>query len=189
MAIRAVHDDAVNELGVGVAVRECAVVTADHVVRNADSVEVGPDATPAAVSHGDPRTDLAILAVPAPTATLPVTTTDEAGLGGTRAWVVAAGDAVPRPIHIDSVITLRQRRLPSADVVERRAIVLRGGGIGPGDSGAAVVNGAGELVGVVTLADRAGDVAYAVAPSEITAVLADAGHRDHEEQGCGDDDS
>lgn len=193
VAVRAVNVDTVNDLGVGVRVGRCTVVTADHVVRDAATVEVGAGIgdrwTPAVVIDGDPRVDLALLAVPTGAMPLLLTAADDAILAGSRAWMITSGDTAPRPIRIESVVTLRQRRLPSDVVAERRAVVLRGGEVGPGDSGSAVVNDAGELVGVVTLADRGDDVAYAVAPSEIAAFLTATRHATREAGGCGDDDS
>lgn len=152
------------------------VVTNAHVVAGTGSTEVlRPDGRtlPATVVTFDPARDLAVLAVP--------------GLGQPSlpigAAVVGESGAVyghPRgrvALEVSPARVLRKLTVDAGDIYDRpsvpRQILLLGAELEPGDSGAAVVNGAGQVVGVAfAVSNLRRGIAFAVAAEEIAPVLA-----------------
>jgi hypothetical protein len=131
------------------------------------------DGEPAAVVHVDAEADLAVLAV-APFA---------GGVDATGGVDVAgadAGDDVtirtadgPRAAVVERVVTLQVRDVSAGTTSRRSSLVLRGA-VPSGTSGAPVLDGAGALVGIVTLVDRDDALTYATGTDGIARALDDA---------------
>lgn len=152
------------------------IVTNAHVVAGATGIEVlRPDGRtlPATVVTFDPARDLAVLAVP--------------GLGqpslGFASAVVGESDAVygyPRgrtTVEVSPAQVLRRATVDAGDIYDRpstpRQILVLGADLEPGDSGAALVNSAGKVVGVAfAVSNLRRGTAFAVASEELAPVLA-----------------
>ena len=152
------------------------IVTNAHVVAGTTTTAVlRPDgrSLPATVVTFDPVRDLAVLSVP--------------GLGqpslpiGTA--VVGETDAVyghplgQAPLEISPARVLRRVTTDVGDIYDRpampRQILVLGAELEPGDSGAALVNSAGSVVGVAfAVSNLRRGVAFAVASEELAPVLA-----------------
>ena len=150
--------------GVGVVLGDGVVVTAAHVVEGPrrDVTVDGADATVVAV---DPRTDLAVLRA------------DVAGIGRRSpprpVGVAARRDAGRRhrrdrrsaPGRSSSTTPRTRRRY------EREVHTIRPD-VPDGTSGAPLVDEAGDVAGIVVLANRSDGTSYAVTAAEVRAVLA-----------------
>jgi S1-C subfamily serine protease len=144
-------------LGVGTALADGVALTAAHVVDD-DLRRLEVDGRAARVVASSPTTDLALVA-------------DETSSDGTidaaLRWFDTIEDAAPAPIEASSAVTivaadgllpttvervvnLRVDDVSDGVVHERRALVLAAE-VRPGDSGSPVVDGAGDVVGVVVL--------------------------------------
>jgi S1-C subfamily serine protease len=152
------------------------IVTNAHVVAGTTSAEVlRPDGRtlPATVVTFDPVRDLAVLSVP--------------GLGqpslGLGSAVVGETDGVyghPRgrpAVEISPAQVLRRATVDAGDIYDRpstpRQILVLGADLEPGDSGAALVNSAGKVVGVAfAVSNLRRGTAFAVASEELAPVLA-----------------
>jgi len=163
-------------VGSGWTAAEDLVVTNAHVVAGADTVTVRrPDGQvrDARVVRFDPDRDLAVLQVPdlgqAPLAIGPVVDDgDGASIG------YPGGQDAPR---VAAVSVRGQRTTSGRDIyrqrVAEREVVFLAAELRQGDSGSPVIDSNGDVVGIVFAIspDRA-TTAYALAPSELDAVLA-----------------
>ena len=152
------------------------IVTNAHVVAGTSRTEVlRPDGRtlPATVTAFDPVRDLAVLSVP--------------GLGqpslGVGSAVVGETDAVfghpfgQVPIEVSPARVLRRVTTDIGDIYDRpatpRQILVLNSQIDPGDSGAPLVNSAGQVVGVAfAVSNLRPTTAFAVAAEELAPVLA-----------------
>jgi S1-C subfamily serine protease len=152
------------------------IVTNAHVVAGTSSTSVlRPDGRtlPAQVQVFDPARDFAVLAVPG---------LNEPALGLASA-VPGESDAVfghpfgQAPVALSPAVVLRRVNIDLGDIYDRpaapRQILVLASQLDPGDSGGALVNGAGKVVGVAfaTSSIRRG-TAFAVASEELGPVLA-----------------
>lgn len=155
------------------------IVTATHVVDGADEVVVTLDDKrqfDGKVIGKDPATDIALLKIDA--SDLPYLkfgNSDDLRLGQ---WVIAIGN----PFELRSTITAgivsaKGRSLPSYDgEFKIEAFIQTDAAVNPGNSGGALVNAKGELVGINTaIATRTGSYSgYSFAvPSSITRKIVD----------------
>jgi S1-C subfamily serine protease len=152
------------------------IVTNAHVVAGTTTTSVlRPDGRtlPAQVQVFDPARDLAVLAVPG---------LNEPALGLAPA-VPGERDAVfghpfgQAPVALSPAVVVRRVTTDIGDIYDRpaapRQILVLAAALDPGDSGGALVNGAGKVVGVAfaTSSIRRG-TAFAVASEELGPVLA-----------------
>ena len=166
--------------GSGFVIAPDTVITDAHVIageRDATVIRDDGRRFPAEVVAFDPARDLAVLVVggfdrPAlvlgPDATRVGTTGGVFGHPGGEPLRIA-------PFEISRTLDARGLDIYGSTATTRRVLEL-GAGLRPGDSGSALVDGGGRVVGVAfaVARDRA-DVAYALDPSEVRAVLAAAG--------------
>jgi len=160
--------------GTGFAAAPNLVVTNAHVVAGEDATEVErSDGTRlgATVVVFDPNRDLAVLAVPGLDRTpLPIGETDEGGTGGVFGHP-GGGDLRIAPFEVGDVVNARGFDIYDAARTERQVLIIASG-LRPGDSGSALVNDAGEVVGVAfAIAPDDAGVAYALTTRELGAAL------------------
>ena len=168
--------------GSGVIVGEDGmIVTNHHVVEGAREIWVNTSdgtAYPARLVGSDPSTDLAVLDIDTEVAlpTMPFGNSDEVRIGE---WVLAVGN----PLNLTSTVTAgivsakgRNIRLlesdASKDIFPVESFLQTDAAVNPGNSGGALVNLRGELIGINTaIASRTGSYAgYSFAiPSSIVA--------------------
>ncbi len=159
------------------------IITNNHVVEGADKIRVslndnrGYDAT---VVGRDPSTDIALLKIEAKgLATLGYGNSDDLKVGQ---WVLAVGN----PMNLTSTVTAgivsaKARNInllqydPSKDIFPIESFIQTDAAVNPGNSGGALVNASGELVGINTaIASQTGQYAgYSFAvPSSIVKKVA-----------------
>lgn len=159
------------------------IITNNHVVERADKIRVslndnrGYDAT---VIGRDPSTDIALLKIEANgLATLSYGNSDDLKVGQ---WVLAVGN----PMNLTSTVTAgivsaKARNInllqydPSKDIFPIESFIQTDAAVNPGNSGGALVNASGELVGINTaIASQTGQYAgYSFAvPSSIVKKVA-----------------
>jgi S1-C subfamily serine protease len=157
-------------------------IDADHLVTNAHVVAGGRELIvrttdgrrlDADVVVFDKDRDLALLAVPGHGLPTLAVARAEVGLEGVVIGY-PGGQEQPRvaPVRVERWVTGVGRDVYGRDTTER-SLVFLAAELRTGDSGAAVVNPAGDVIGVVFAVspDRA-DVAYALATDELEALLA-----------------
>jgi len=157
-------------------------VDADHLVTNAHVVAGGRELLvrttdgrrlPADVVVFDKDRDLALLSVPGHG--LPTLTISRAEVGVEGVVIgYPGGQDEPRiaPVRVDRRVTGVGRDVYGRDATERSLLFLAAE-LRTGDSGAAVVDPAGDVVGVVfAVSPDRPDVAYALATDELEALLA-----------------
>jgi S1-C subfamily serine protease len=151
------------------------VVTNAHVVAGEDDTTVFPESggdEAATVVAFDPERDLAVLSAPGldPPA-LPMADPDV----GTKGAVL--GHPGGGPLEVSPFAVREEVRASGRDLYDERdtlrSVLVLASRLAPGDSGAPLVDPAGEVVGVAfaIAPDREG-TAYALDPSEVRAVLA-----------------
>jgi S1-C subfamily serine protease len=163
------------------------VVTNNHVIAGATSIRVsipGHSGTYSAhVVGADPPDDIALLQVDGVSGLPTVTLADSSGLTvGQR--VVAIGNALGRggpPTVTEGVIVALHRSITAQNgigVPERlRDLIQSNAPISPGDSGGALVNSAGQVVGMITAASTGGrtettsNEGYAISTNAAVSVL------------------
>jgi len=172
-----VEGEACNRIqdGTGFVVAEGLVVTNAHVVAGESETQLERDdgtRVPAQVVLFDPDRDLALLRAPRlDRPALPVTGSAVGDSGG------VFGHPGGAPLRVAPFQTARQLNATGRDIygqalTMRRVLELRAS-LRPGDSGSALVNPGGEVVGVAfAIAPDQPDVAYALDTSELSAVLA-----------------
>jgi S1-C subfamily serine protease len=143
----------------GIVVAPGAVLTVAHVVRGATGVTV--DGAPGAVVAIDPRIDAALVRVRTTSGTVE------------PAPSAAPGPAVldGQPVTVERTVTADVEE-PHDDTTYRRAALVLSGHVERGQSGSAVLDPSGRLLGMVFAASRdASDVAYAVDVDELRAFV------------------
>lgn len=162
------------------------VIEVDTVVTNAHVVAGERDATvirddgrrfPAKVVAFDPGLDLAVLFVAGfdrPALELGPDSTRVGASGGVFGH--PGGEPLRiAPFEISRTLDAKGLDIYGSTPTTRRVLEL-GAGLRPGDSGSALVDGGGLVVGVAfAVARDRTDVAYALDPSEVRAVLSEAG--------------
>ena len=160
--------------GSGFFVGSDLVVTNAHVVAGQDDTRIelanGSDADATVVAF-DPQRDLAVLRTDASAPALPL----EAGEPGDSGGVFGHPGGGPleiSPFQIGDQITAQGRDIYDQTASERQVLVLASN-LAPGDSGSALIDPEGQVVGVAfAIAPDKPGVAYALAISELQAVLA-----------------
>lgn len=141
--------------GSGVVIREDGyIVTNNHVIEGADEVEVvfnNNQSYRATVVGADPSTDLALLKVDADALTpIRLGNSDDLKLGQ---WVLAVGN----PYNLNSTVTagIVSAKARNINILSRNtntppleAFIQTDAAVNPGNSGGALVNASGELVGI-----------------------------------------
>lgn len=161
--------------GSGAVLAPDLVVTNAHVVAGAEDVAVQrhPDGEilDAEVVAFDPNRDLAVLSVPGiDRPPLPMGDGDDGDVGAVFGHP-GGGDLEASPYQIGREVTARGRDIYDASTTERRVFFLAAE-LRPGDSGGALVDPTGAVVGVAfAIAPDDPDVAYALTNEEVQAVL------------------
>ena len=141
-------------LGSGVIIRpDGYIVTNNHVISGADQIEVTLEndrVYPATLVGTDPATDIALLKIEA--TELPcieMGDSDQLRLGD---WVLAIGSPYDlRSTITAGIVSAKGRSLPNYDGQFRiESFIQTDAAVNPGNSGGALVNTAGELVGINT---------------------------------------
>jgi S1-C subfamily serine protease len=162
--------------GSGFAVTEDLVVTSAHVVVGIDEIRVHTfdgrtlAATPVAF---DPDADLAIVRVDGAGLTpLPLAADAAPGTTGVVVGWERGPFADPTPYRVQRRVTVRIERVGDTVRIERPAWLVAAE-IDVGDSGAALVDRTGEVIGVAFATSTAGDgIGYAVRSSAVGELLA-----------------
>jgi S1-C subfamily serine protease len=160
--------------GSGFAVGPDLVVTNAHVVAGEDSTEVvrtSGGAVHATVVAFDSDRDLAVLRVPdLQRDPLPVGDTEVGGRGAVFGYP-GGGNLERSPFEVAREVTATGRDLYHAKETQRRVFFLSAE-LRPGDSGGALVDPGGQVVGVAfAIAPDRRNVAYALTTDELRAVL------------------
>lgn len=132
------------------------IVTNHHVVEGADKIQVHLNdrrVFEAKIMGSDPSTDIAVLKIDAEDlATLPYGNSDDVRVGE---WVLAVGN----PMNLTSTVTAgivsaKARNInllqydPSRDIFPIESFIQTDAAVNPGNSGGALVNATGELIGI-----------------------------------------
>ncbi len=156
------YERPVTGLGSGVIIDSRGyVVTNDHVVQGAQRIQLSfSDGRefPAQLVGTDPANDLALLRIDDPPADLPYATlgnSDDLLIGE---WAIAIGNPFgdliddPEPTVTAGVISAMHRAVKSSANADRvyRDMIQTDAAINPGNSGGALVNEAGEVIGINT---------------------------------------
>ena len=141
-------------LGSGVIIRpDGYIVTNNHVINGADLIEVtleNNQAYPATLVGTDPATDIALLKIEAnDLPCIEMGDSDQLKLGD---WVLAIGSPYDlRSTITAGIVSAKGRSLPNYDGQFRvESFIQTDAAVNPGNSGGALVNTAGELVGINT---------------------------------------
>ena len=141
-------------LGSGVIIRpDGYIVTNNHVIAGADVIEVtleNNQVYPARLVGTDPATDIALIKIEAEDLpTVPMGNSDDLRLGE---WVLAIGSPYDlRSTITAGIVSAKGRSMPNYDGQYRvESFIQTDAAVNPGNSGGALVNAAGELVGINT---------------------------------------
>ena len=141
-------------LGSGVIIRSDGyIVTNNHVIAGADEIEVTLENNkvyPARLVGTDPATDIALIKIDAEDLpTVPMGNSDDLRLGE---WVLAIGSPYDlRSTITAGIVSAKGRSMPNYDGQYRvESFIQTDAAVNPGNSGGALVNAAGELVGINT---------------------------------------
>ena len=141
-------------LGSGVIIRSNGyIVTNNHVVAGADEIQVTLENNkvyPAKLVGTDPATDIALIKIEAEDLpTVPLGDSDALRLGE---WVLAIGSPYDlRSTITAGIVSAKGRSMPNYDGQYRvESFIQTDAAVNPGNSGGALVNAAGELVGINT---------------------------------------
>ena len=141
-------------LGSGVIIRpDGYIVTNNHVIAGADLIEVTLENNrvyPAKLVGTDPATDIALIKIEAENLpTVPLGNSDDLRLGE---WVLAIGSPYDlRSTITAGIVSAKGRSMPNYDGQYRvESFIQTDAAVNPGNSGGALVNAAGELVGINT---------------------------------------
>ena len=141
-------------LGSGVIIRpDGYIVTNNHVIANADVIEVtleNNQVYKARLVGTDPATDIALIKIEAEDLpVVPLGNSDDLRLGE---WVLAIGSPYDlRSTITAGIVSAKGRSMPNYDGQYRvESFIQTDAAVNPGNSGGALVNAAGELVGINT---------------------------------------
>ena len=141
-------------LGSGVIIRpDGYIVTNNHVIAGADQIEVTLENNkvyPARLVGTDPATDIALIKIDAEDLpVVPMGNSDDLRLGE---WVLAIGSPYDlRSTITAGIVSAKGRSMPNYDGQYRvESFIQTDAAVNPGNSGGALVNAAGELVGINT---------------------------------------
>ncbi len=141
-------------LGSGVIIRpDGYIVTNNHVIAGADVIEVtleNNQVYPAKLVGTDPATDIALIKIEAEDLpVVPMGNSDDLRLGE---WVLAIGSPYDlRSTITAGIVSAKGRSMPNYDGQYRvESFIQTDAAVNPGNSGGALVNAAGELVGINT---------------------------------------
>ena len=141
-------------LGSGVIIRpDGYIVTNNHVIAGADVIEVtleNNQVYPAKLVGTDPATDIALIKIDAENLpVVPMGNSDDLRLGE---WVLAIGSPYDlRSTITAGIVSAKGRSMPNYDGQYRvESFIQTDAAVNPGNSGGALVNAAGELVGINT---------------------------------------
>ena len=141
-------------LGSGVIIRpDGYIVTNNHVIAGADVIEVtleNNQVYPAKLVGTDPATDIALIKIEAnDLPVVPMGNSDDLRLGE---WVLAIGSPYDlRSTITAGIVSAKGRSMPNYDGQYRvESFIQTDAAVNPGNSGGALVNAAGELVGINT---------------------------------------
>ena len=168
-------------LGSGVIIRSDGyIVTNNHVVAGADVIEVTLENNkvyPAKLVGTDPATDIALVKIEAEDLpVVPMGDSDDLRLGE---WVLAIGSPYDlRSTITAGIVSAKGRSMPNYDGQYRvESFIQTDAAVNPGNSGGALVNAAGELVGINTsIISRTGSYAgysFAVPVNIVSKVVDD----------------
>lgn len=179
LAVRASGCSLIESIGTGFAIGNGRVVTVAHLVRGSTSVTV--DDSPARVLALDLRSDVAVVEVDVEVAvevqhegtTVRHAVTFSAATVGEHAMALVRRDrdASGLPATVGRTPLIKFEEPMDHTFYERQGMFLDRLTIVKGDSGAPVVNGDGDVIGMIFATSRQSDRAYAVSASEITALL------------------
>ncbi len=141
--------------GSGVIIRpDGYIVTNNHVVQNASKIEVtlnNNKTYSATVIGTDPATDVALIKIDAAgLPTLKFADSDKLRLGE---WVLAIGSPLGEELRSTitaGIVSAKGRSMPSNGEFKIESFIQTDAAVNPGNSGGALVNKAGELVGINT---------------------------------------
>jgi S1-C subfamily serine protease len=172
--------------GSGFFVDDDLVVTNAHVVAGEDDTEVelaDGRVLSAEVVAFDPARDLAVLRTDGEAAALPLRDAETGDIGGVFGHPGGGGLEVS-PFRVAEQITASGRDIYDRSGTERDVLVLAAS-LAPGDSGSALIDPAGSVIGVAfAVAPDEPGVAYALAVSELEAVLAGDLSRERDTGDC-----
>ena len=168
-------------LGSGVIIRpDGYIVTNNHVIAGADLIEVTLENNrvyPAKLVGTDPATDIALIKIEAEDLpTVPLGNSDDLRLGE---WVLAIGSPYDlRSTITAGIVSAKGRSMPNYDGQYRvESFIQTDAAVNPGNSGGALVNAAGDLVGINTsIISRTGSYAgysFAVPVNIVSKVVDD----------------
>ena len=141
--------------GSGVIIRpDGYIVTNNHVIQNASKVEVtlnNNKTYPATIIGSDPATDVALIKIEASgLPTLAFGDSDKLRLGE---WVLAIGSPLGEELRSTitaGIVSAKGRSMPSNGEFKIESFIQTDAAVNPGNSGGALVNKKGELVGINT---------------------------------------
>ena len=128
------------------------ILTNNHVVENAESVEVrlsDDRKFKATIVGRDPKTDLAVLKIDAPTGTLPVAVLGDSDKIRAGQWAIAIGN----PFGLDRTVTIGHISATGrtqVGVATYEAFIQTDASINPGNSGGPLLNIEGKVIGINT---------------------------------------
>tara|TARA_Y100001970_G_scaffold163426_1_gene199765 strand:- start:195 stop:902 length:708 start_codon:yes stop_codon:yes gene_type:complete len=161
-------------IGSGIAV-EAGILTNAHVVAGTDELHVidkNGDQYLAKIVAFDPQTDLALLHVDGLNApALPIALPEKGAYG--VALVGGDGQVKAIPANIDRVVDINIADIYGEGEYRRKGMQL-GADISPGDSGGAIIDSSGSVVGLVfSRSNNTDGVSYAVSSEEFPLVTRD----------------
>ncbi len=139
--------------GSGVIIREDGyIVTNNHVIEGASKIEVTLNSNqtyPATLIGADPATDVALLKIDANgLPSIPFGDSDKLRLGE---WVIAIGSPYDlRSTITAGIVSAKGRSMPNTGEYKIESFIQTDAAVNPGNSGGALVDRAGNLVGINT---------------------------------------
>jgi serine protease Do len=149
------------------------LVTNHHVVADAPRIEVrlaDGRLFRAQVVGRDARTDLALLKIqaPGPLPTLPLGDSDRARVGE---FVLALGNPFGLEQSVSFGIVSRRGPGRAGDTAPGFEFIQTDAAVNPGNSGGPLVNMAGQVIGVNSMASRGGSIGFAIPSNLVKALL------------------